>query len=134
MNNIGLGVMIDSLGGNEETVKAFRASVGKKITALELKDEHLRFTFEDDTHLSVWDNGQSCCESRYMRTDDDLSQYIGGELTDMETREAPSVPYEYGEHEVEFLVVKTTKGQFTMSSHNEHNGYYGGFSIQLRND
>ena len=35
-------------------------------------------------------------------------------------------------HEVQFLEVKTSKGSFTMSSHNEHNGYYGGFSIEVR--
>lgn len=35
-------------------------------------------------------------------------------------------------HEVQFLVVHTDKGDLTMSSHNEHNGYYGGFSIEAR--
>jgi hypothetical protein len=26
----------------------------------------------------------------------------------------------------------TSKGALTMASHNEHNGYYGGFAIELR--
>jgi hypothetical protein len=55
---------------------------------------------------------------------------VGAKLLDIEVREAPNVPYEYGEHEVQFLVVKTDKGNITFQTHNEHNGYYGGFYIQ----
>ena len=47
-----------------------------------------------------------------------------------EIKEAPSIPTEYDEHEVQFLEVLTSKGGFTMASHNEHNGYYGGFLIR----
>ena len=39
------------------------------------------------------------------------------------------VEEEYETHEVQFLEIKTSKGIFTMSTHNEHNGYYGGFAI-----
>jgi hypothetical protein len=28
--------------------------------------------------------------------------------------------------------VQTTKGSFTICTHNEHNGYYGGFSLRVK--
>ena len=62
-----------------------------------------------------------------MRTDDDLGYYIGSTLTGAEISDAPSVPNEYGEeHEIQFLRISTSRGVFTVSNHNEHNGYYGG--------
>jgi hypothetical protein len=64
-----------------------------------------------------------------MRTDDTLTDYAGAELLDVALEDAPSLPAGGEEHEVQFLRVKTSKGTFVMSSHNEHNGYYGGFWI-----
>lgn len=133
MNNLGLGVMINMLGGNEQTVNTLQSSIGKKIKNLKLgEDDALHFVFEDDSKIKVLDDGQACCESRYMRTDDELSYFIGAELTSMEIREGPEEEDDYGAHEVQFLVVGTSKGSFTMASHNEHNGYYGGFWIVIR--
>jgi hypothetical protein len=81
--------------------------------------------------MQLFDAGQSCCEHRYMRTDDDLKSFIGAELVDAEISNAPDQVDEYGEtHEIQFLRVKTSKGLITISNHNEHNGYYGGFAIR----
>lgn len=133
MGQIGLGVMIKMLSGNASSVEAFTGAIGKTITALTLgEDEALHFVFEDGTKLMLFDDGQSCCESRYMRTDDKLDEYVGAKLLGAEIKEAPGIPMEYEEHDVEFLEVQTDKGVFTMSSHNEHNGYYGGFSITAK--
>lgn len=134
MSNPGFGVMIGMLGGNEETVKAYHDAMGKTISSIELDAEGgwIRFGFTDGTTLTAADEGQSCCEIRYMRTDDDLPHYVGAKLTGLELKEAPNEPDEYGEHEVQFLEVQTDKGVFTMASHNEHNGYYGGFWITLK--
>lgn len=135
MGHPGLGVMINMLGGNEESVKAFTAAVGKKILGLKLEDNRLAFEFEGGYKMSLFDDGQSCCENRYMRTDDNLADYIGATLTGAEVKDAPNVPDEYGdEHEVQFLEVQTSAGVLTMSNHNEHNGYYGGFWIIARED
>ena len=133
---IGIGVMLNMLGGNEESVDAFTASLNKTITALELgSDDALHFTFEDGSKIKLFDDGQRCCESRYMTTDDDLSYYIGAELVGAEIKNAPDTEDEYGNvHEVKFLEVKTSKGCFTMASHNEHNGYYGGFWIKAERE
>jgi hypothetical protein len=127
---LGFGVMINMLGGNRESVAAVQAAMGKTITALSLTDDQLRFEFEDGSRLRLWDNGQSCCESRYMQTDDDLPYYIGAKFVSAEVRDGGSTEDEWGErHEIQFLVVTTDRGTFSMASHNEHNGYYGGFWI-----
>lgn len=130
MSNLGIGVMIGMLGGNESSVNALKSSLGKVIKSVKLgEDDALHFVFEDNTKLCIADEGQSCCESRYMRTDDNLSDFVGAVFTDAELKDAPELPDEYGAHEVQFLQITTSKGEFTMASHNEHNGYYGGFWI-----
>lgn len=112
----------------------FTAALGKTITALRLDDEmnELRFEFSDGTKLTLFDNGQSCCEHRYMRTDDNLDEYVGAQLMGAEIKDAPCVDDRYGVHEIQFLEVQTDRGVFTMASHNEHNGYYGGFCLVAR--
>jgi hypothetical protein len=94
-------------------------------------DDSLLIEFDYGFKIKMFDAGQSCCEIRYMRTDDNLSDYLGAKFLGFELKEAPSIPDEYGEHEVQFLEVKTSKGSFTMASHNEHNGYYAGFDIRI---
>ena len=140
---LGLGVMINRMGGNADTVEAVKASLGKKITDITLfpqpedssswDEDHdtIQLTFEDGSKLKLWDAGQSCCEQRYMRTDDDLPYHVGAELKDLELREGPSESEgEYEScHDIEFLLLTTSKGVITMANHNEHNGYYGGFSV-----
>ena len=105
------------------------AAVGHIITAVRLADNVLRIGLDDGSVLSLQDDGQSCCEARYMRTDDDLSSFVGATLIDVELADAPPVEGDYDVHEVQFLNVKTSKGVLALSNHNEHNGYYGGFAI-----
>lgn len=127
-----IGVMNGMLGGNAESVAAFAGAVGKTIAALRLGDDDaLHFEFSDGSKMKLSDEGQSCCESRYMRTDDSLSEYVGAKLLGAEIKEAPDVQEDddWNVHEVQFLEVQTDRGVFTMASHNEHNGYYGGFWI-----
>jgi len=135
MSELGLGVMINMLFGNQESHKILKDQIGKKIKALSLEDDQLKFEFEDGDKIRISDKGQSCCESRYMTTDDDLSKFIGSKLLNVETREVKENPdnieSRYGEcHEIEFLIIQTSDGSFTVATHNEHNGYYGGFWIE----
>lgn len=132
MSQIGLGVAIGYLGGNANTVQAYHASVGKKITSLKLEDDKLVFGFEDGTGLLAFDDGQSCCESRYPTTDDDLSSYVGSTLMSIDVKPGPEQSGEYDVHETEFLEVTTSSGHFQIVNHNEHNGYYGGFHVILQ--
>ena len=125
MSNLVLGVMIQSLGGNAETVAALKSALGKTIKTVKLEDNNLVFNFTDGTGLEMFDYVE-CSENRYMVTDDDLSEYKNSKLLDFELKTAPNVPG-YGDHEIRFLEVKTDKGVFVMANHNEHNGHYGGF-------
>ena len=109
----------------------FSGMIGKTIAALRLGDDDaLHFEFSDGSKMKLSDEGQMCCEHRYMRTDDNLGDYVGARLLGAQIKDAPKVQDEYDSHEVQFFEVQTNKGVFTMASHNEHNGYYGGFWIK----
>ncbi len=129
MSNIGLGVMIKYLSGDQRTSQAIASSIGKRIEQLSLEDD-LLFTFTDGTKLKISDDRQSCCERRYMRTDDILPEFIGADFLGTDLKDSTYTDEEYGDvHEIQFLEIKTSKGVFIIASHNEHNGYYGGFNI-----
>lgn len=134
MGNPGMGVMLGYLGGNEKTVDTVKASIGKHITKIEIKDNELHLTFEGEGEgIVIWDDGQSCCEHRWLTCDDDLPYFEDSELLELDLSEGPTNHGEYGdEHETMFLKVKTSKGVFTVTTHNEHNGYYGGFWMVVR--
>jgi hypothetical protein len=132
--NVGMGVMMNMLCGKDRGGEYIAASVGKQIIKCELVKEYehdgLLLGFADGTGIELWDDGQSCCEDRYMHTDDALTEFVGTTFLGAEEREAPDVDDDtYGVHEVAFLVVKTSLGDFTIETHNEHNGYYGGFYL-----
>jgi hypothetical protein len=130
---LGIGVMIKQLGGNSDSVDAYKSAVGKVISSVSVgTDDALHFAFTDGTKIKFFDDGQSCCESRYMRTDDDLARFKGATFVDAELRDSPTQTDQWGdEHEIQFLVVNTSAGAITVSNHNEHNGYYGGFALKV---
>lgn len=113
-------------------------SVGKVIKDISLGENwrgasSLTILFEDGTGLVFLDDGQSCCENRYMSVDgDDLSEFVGAKYVEAFVRDAPDIEDECGVHEVQFLEIRTSKGSITVSNHNEHNGYYGGFDIVVK--
>lgn len=124
------------LAGNNETIDAWHNSKDKVIKKLWLDEEANKFifVFTDDSKLTLFDNGQSCCESRYMRTDgNDLQPHVGHKLVDINITgyNNTSDKYAGGEHEEQFVRVTTSLGTFVLVNHNEHNGYYGGFSLEL---
>ena len=131
--NLGLGLISHILmRNNGESV--LQGNLKKRIIDLSLSPEGtaLLFTFEDGKKMSLADEGQSCCEMRYMSTDDDLRYYIDGNFLGVEVKGGPTEEDRYGTHEVQFLEVKTDIGSFTMANHNQHNGYYGGFALSAR--
>lgn len=121
--------MLQSLGGNSDTVAAVKASIGKEIRIAKVVSNHLLLLFTDGSRLDLWDNGQSCCEYRHMETDKDLSYFAGATLLNLELTDAPKIEAGGEEHEIQFLDVHTSKGMFQCVNHNEHNGYYGGFAV-----
>jgi len=124
--------MLCDLGGNAESVGAFTGAVGRRISALSLSDDALSFTFDDGYRMELFDDAQSCCELRYLRTDDDLGYYVGAVLVSAEVSESEEKEEDYQMHEIAFLRVTTDRGIFTVASHNEHNGYYSGIRISAR--
>jgi hypothetical protein len=130
----GTGYLFSQLRDNQSSVDAWQRSVGKKIAALCIDDERdgrLVFTFDDGFRMALYDDARSCCEQRYMTTDDNLSYFVGATLIDADVSDGPYEEDEYGEpHEQAFLRVTTSLGVFTVVTHNEHNGYYGGISIR----
>jgi hypothetical protein len=68
-----------------------------------------------------------------MMTDDTLLDFVGAELVSFEIADGGNTEGEYGDvHEIQFLKVTTSLGVFTCETHNEHNGYYGGFWIKAK--
>ena len=133
-SQLGMSVMIDMLCGadREETSKAIISSIGKVIEDITLIDDEIKITFEDQSRIMIWDDGQSWCESRYTVCDEDLSNYSGHKLVSVIDRDCEVKDENYGVHEINFLDVVTDKGKIQFRSHNEHNGYYGGFSMKAK--
>lgn len=130
MSNLRMTIMLKMLARGGRGGQHFQKAQNKVIQKLYLKDDALHFVFDDGYHIKLWDDGQSCCEDRYMRTDDELNDFIGSTLLDAAIKEGPEIEEKYDVHETEFLIIKTSIGEFTMTSHNEHNGYYGDFWIR----
>lgn len=132
MSQLGFGVMIHRLFGSSGGIES---STGKRIESVFIdEDAHVDgaivFRFDDGTGLHIYDDGRSCCESRYLHTDDDLTYFSGATLLGADVESADDSTDEYGDvHEALFLHIRTDKGTFTVETHNEHNGYYGGFAV-----
>lgn len=127
--------MIETCNLEGKSAEAFLKVVGKKLMGIAIEDDELRLSFGSQGTLIVSDAGQSCCEHRYMTTDDKLEDYVGGNLLNIEIKPVPipTLEDDSGDcHEIEFVEVTTTKGSFVLVTHNEHNGYYGGFSVTAR--
>jgi hypothetical protein len=108
----------------------YAVSLDLPIEHVRMEKDRLEITFSDG-QLVIWDDGRNCCENRYMTTDDDLSSFVGAKLLGYEAVAVDDTKTEYDEcHEQMFVKVETTKGTITLVTHNEHNGYYGGFDVR----
>lgn len=112
------------------------ASIGKVIRIVTLSEHYrecgaLRIEFTDDTSIDVYDGGQDCCEHRYPTTDDDLTYYAGARLLGIEVRNVEVREEDCYCREIAFLHVTTSLGVFVIETHNDHNGYYGGFGLAV---
>lgn len=100
------------------------AIIGRKVVDAKFADDAIHLTFPDGDEAVIWDDGQCCCESRWMTTDDDLTVLIGGTILAIETRDGPDA-----DEDTEFLEIRSTTGFVTAVTHNDHNGYYGEFRV-----
>jgi hypothetical protein len=118
---------------NPKNIAAFGQCIGKEISGLAMtNDDKLKFDFTDGAAMVLFDNGQSCCEDRYMTTDDELQDFVGATLLGAKAADYDEVPAGEDVHEIAFLHIATSKGVFTMQTHNKHNGCYGGFDVVTR--
>lgn len=116
-----------------KTIKeiSFKRSYWEDENEPDLKDDSLTLSF-DDGKLILSDDEVLCCEKRYMSCDDDLNYHVGARLLGVELGEASKIEHpdlDDDVHEIQFLIIRTSLGVITVSTHNEHNGYYGGFAI-----
>lgn len=91
--------------------------------------EEISIVFEDGSRLIIKDDGQDCCEHRYITTDCTLTDFVGATIRNIRIEEGPTTESSYEVHNTQFLKIDTTNGTLDFVTHNEHNGYYGGFSI-----
>lgn len=102
---------------------------GRIIKNIVLISNQLIFTFNDDSRLILLDDGNQCCEERFLTTDDDLSMFIGDQLVSIIEKDFLE-KHDTGETaECLILEVQTNKGFFSFQCHNIHNGYYSGFNL-----
>jgi hypothetical protein len=127
--NIGIGAMLHYLGGGSAHDPS--EYVGQTILAAKLDDDKLLLDLSSGKRIAIWDNGQSCCEHRYMSTDDEVESLVGHKLARIEAKPGPDEPDEWDEHETCFVEVATDVGFITLVNHNEHNGFYGGFGLTI---
>jgi len=129
MSQPGVGAMLHYLGGGSEHDP--KEYYGLTILSASIDDNRLRINFTNGKSIEIWDNGQSCCEHRYMSTDDDVKSLWGETLVRIEAKPGPDVDAEYDVHEQVFVEIGTDKSTITIVNHNEHNGYYGGFGLTI---
>lgn len=129
MSQMGLQVMLNYLMRQDADCSKY---YGKKIIEANIDEDCLLLKFEDNISIKIWDDGQSCCEHRYITCDDNVKDLIGHVLIRIESKDGELKEKGNWEvHEWCFVDIVTDKATITICTHNEHNGYYGGFSLAI---
>src|SRR6185312_7899172 len=98
---MGIGAMLHALGGgSKHDPKEF---FGRTVCGAEIIDDRLRLTLDGGEQIEIWDDGQSCCENRWLTCDDDLKSLCGHTLARIDTKSGPNESSEWGDHEVCFV-------------------------------
>lgn len=106
-----------------------RAEMGKRDVPY--GEDALILGMADGREILVFDARQCCCEHRYTHCDENLHQYVGRELLGLLTvAELPTVD-DAEVHESQQVEVHTSVGPLCIVTHNEHDGYYGGFDVAV---
>lgn len=133
MPHWGLGAMIDWLSGYDSDKEALEKAIGQEISSVRVENDIIKIDFKVGFGIEILDNGQSCCEHRYMVVDDkDFDYFVGAKFTGIAVGEYLSNNDDYNCHDSQFLYIRTDIGTFDAVMHDEHNGYYAGFSPRIR--
>lgn len=109
--------------------------LGRTVKAAEIKNNALILRFVDGSGVRIFDDGQQCCELRYLHTDDDVSSLVGAKVLDICEKDGTNVDEEGGDvHETTFIEIQTNKGFVLLVNHNEHNGCYSGFAVAIEEE
>lgn len=102
-----------------------------EVAAVSLEDDALTLLLRCGKTVTFRDMQPSCCEKRYLRTEDDIQAVVGLKLRKIELSSVFVDEDSRGDvHEVCFLKLEFDSwGHITLCSHNEHNGYYGGIDL-----
>ena len=118
---------------NEELLKLVLE--GQTIEAMRVVDVdngRLEIDILAGPTVFIRDDYQQCCEQRYMTCDDPLEDIRTETVQKVELRTGGQVQDDaFGEHEAEFLLITTNRAEYTIVTHNVHNGYYGGFDLRV---
>lgn len=108
---------------------------GKTISSCDINNESLlSFKFDDGSFLTISDEYLGS-GGRYMNTDDNLSDLVGGLLLGIVVEEGDTKERGICDYvEEEFLKISTSSGFATVVNYNQHNGYYGGFDIRFNGE
>lgn len=108
--------------------------IGKTIKDAYVLNDSLFIETNESEEFEIFDDGQSCCERRYLKCDDEMSNIIGGKILSIEEKIGPSSSDDegYTYYDQVFIEVKTDKGFINLNMHNEHNGFYGCFSLRIK--
>lgn len=130
MGHQGFCVMLHELFSNKKD--AAEKYYGKQIQNAEIIEDELIITFSDGIKVAILDDGQSCCEERYMTCDDDVNDLIGNELRAIQIKDGGEKEDNYESYEWAFVDIVTDKSVVQLCTHNKHNGYYGGFAVSIK--
>lgn len=120
--------LVSDFGSN--TPEIMKRCAHRKIDGIVAEENHTSILF-DGMELMITDNGQLCCEQRYMSTDDDTTYHVGSLFMGIALGSVEEDGGDGDVHDIQFLDIYTTLGVISVANHNEHNGYYGGFDIGL---
>lgn len=127
--------MVQTLFGTSEDLEKYKGLVIKKANLdREAEPDRINIEFVSGGKIFIYDNGQSCCEHRYITCDDDFDTLLGGKLLNIEVKKYEDKEADYDVHEKCFVEISTDKGFVTFTTHNKHNGYYGGFGLTIVKD
>lgn len=90
--------------------------------------EELIVRFTNGFSLHILDAGQDCCEERTLTCDDDLEGLAGSRLLTVTVSGVAKEEEDGEEHEMAFVIIQFSTYAITLTTHNRHNGYYGGIA------
>ncbi len=103
-----------------------------KVIESGVGDRGLKVKFAGDRVWEIYDNAQSCCEERYVIIRDDLSRFADSQLYSIMLGDFAVEQSDIdGVKEIQFLIIKTSKGTISVPNYNCHNGRYGGFELVI---